>query len=141
MIDFYYWPTPNGWKVSIMLEETGLPYTMKPVNIGAGDQFKPDFMAISPNARMPAIVDHDTPDGSLPVFESGAILIHLAEKSGKLLGPAEERGELRQFGRMNERIFARGEEFRRLGQRTGRRIFGRGRAAGNRLRALGVAGA
>ena len=63
MIDFYYWPTPNGWKVSIMLEETGLPYTLKPVNIGAGDQFKPEFLAISPNARMPAIVDHDTPDG------------------------------------------------------------------------------
>ncbi|MEA2729930.1 MAG: GSH-dependent disulfide-bond oxidoreductase, partial [Acetobacteraceae bacterium] len=66
MIDFYYWPTPNGWKVSIMLEETGLPYTLKPVNIGAGDQFKPDFMAISPNARMPAIVDNDTPEGPLP---------------------------------------------------------------------------
>jgi len=85
MIDFYYWPTPNGWKVSIMLEETGLPYTLKPVDIGAGDQFKPDFMAISPNARMPAIVDHDTPDCPLPVFESGAILIHLAEKSGRFI--------------------------------------------------------
>jgi len=83
MIDFYYWPTPNGWKVSIMLEETGLPYTLKPVDIGAGDQFKPAFLAISPNARMPAIVDHDTPDGPLPVFESGAILLHLAEKSGR----------------------------------------------------------
>ena len=85
MIDFYYWPTPNGWKVSIMLEETGLPYMLKPVNIGAGDQFKPDFMAISPNARMPAIVDHDAPGGPLPVFESGAILIHLAEKSGMFM--------------------------------------------------------
>ena len=85
MIDFYYWPTPNGWKVSIMLEETGLPYTLKPVNIGAGDQFKPAFMAISPNARMPAIVDHDTPDGPMPVFESGAILIHLAEKTGRFM--------------------------------------------------------
>ena len=90
MIDFYYWPTPNGWKVSIMLEETGLPYTLKPVNIGAGDQFKPEFMAISPNARMPAIVDHDTPDGPLPVFESGAILIHLAEKSGRFM-PTDPR--------------------------------------------------
>jgi GSH-dependent disulfide-bond oxidoreductase len=59
MIDFYYWPTPNGWKVSIMLEETGLPYNLVPVNIGKGDQFKPEFMAISPNNRMPAIVDHD----------------------------------------------------------------------------------
>ena len=72
MIDFYYWPTPNGWKVSIMLEETGLPYTLVPVNIGKGDQFKPEFMAISPNNRMPAIVDHDAPDGPLPIFESGA---------------------------------------------------------------------
>jgi GST-like protein len=68
-----------------MLEETGLPYTLKPVDIGAGDQFTPDFMAISPNARMPAIVDHDAPDGPLPVFESGAILIHLAEKSGHFM--------------------------------------------------------
>jgi GSH-dependent disulfide-bond oxidoreductase len=85
VIDFYYWPTPNGWKVSIMLEETSLPYTLKPVDIGAGDQFQPSFMAISPNARMPAIVDHDTPDGSLPVFESGAILVHLAEKSGRFM--------------------------------------------------------
>jgi GST-like protein len=85
MIDLYYWPTPNGWKISIMLEETGLPYTLKPIDIGAGDQFQPDFLAISPNARMPAIVDHDTPDGPTPVFESGAILLHLAEKSGQLM--------------------------------------------------------
>jgi len=91
MIDFYYWPTPNGWKVSIMLEETGLPYTLKPVNIGAGEQFAPAFMAISPNARMPAIVDHDTADGPLPVFESGAILLHLAEKSGRFM-PTTARG-------------------------------------------------
>jgi GST-like protein len=91
MIDFYYWPTPNGWKVAIMLEETGLAYTMQPVDIGAGDQFKPDFMAISPNARMPAIVDHDTPDGVLPVFESGAILVHLAEKSGQFM-PTSRKG-------------------------------------------------
>ena len=83
MIDFYYWPTPNGWKISIMLEETGLPYRMVPVNIGKGDQFKPEFLAISPNNRMPAIVDHDAEDGPLPVFESGAILLHLAEKSGR----------------------------------------------------------
>ncbi len=91
MIDFYYWPTPNGWKVSIMLEETGLAYAMKPVNIGAGDQFNPAFMAISPNARMPAIVDHDTPDGPVSVFESGAILIHLAEKAGQLM-PTTAKG-------------------------------------------------
>ena len=61
MIDFYYWPTPNGWKISIMLEETGLPYTLKPVNIGAGDQFKPDFLAISPNGRMPAPCRYSNP--------------------------------------------------------------------------------
>lgn len=91
MIDLHYWPTPNGWKISIMLEETGLPYRVCPVNIGAGDQFKPDFLAISPNARMPAIVDHDTPDGPLPIFESGPILLHLAEKSGKFM-PTSSRG-------------------------------------------------
>ena len=91
MIEFYYWPTPNGWKVSIMLEETGLPYTLCPLNIGAGDLFKPEFLKISPNARMPAIVDQDTPDGLLPIFESGPILIHLAEKSGRFL-PTSARG-------------------------------------------------
>src|SRR5690242_14448400 len=83
MIDFYYWPTPNGCKVSIMLEETGLGYRMIPVNIGKGDQFKPEFLAISPNNRMPAIVDQGVRDGPLPIFESGAILLHLAEKSGR----------------------------------------------------------
>ena len=72
MIDFYYWPTPNGWKISIMLEECGLEYRTVPVNIGKGDQFKPEFLAISPNNRMPAIVDHDAPtDGPVSVFESG----------------------------------------------------------------------
>ena len=91
MIDFYYWPTPNGWKISIMLEETGLPYTLKPVNIGAGEQFAPAFLEISPNARMPAIVDHDTPDGPLPVFESGAILLHLAEKAERFV-PTSAKG-------------------------------------------------
>ncbi|MGB6287014.1 MAG: glutathione S-transferase N-terminal domain-containing protein, partial [Xanthobacteraceae bacterium] len=90
-IELFYWPTPNGWKVSIMLEETALPYTLKPVNIGAGDQFMPAFMSISPNARMPAIVDHDAPDGPLPVFESGAILTHLAEKSGQFM-PTTAKG-------------------------------------------------
>jgi GSH-dependent disulfide-bond oxidoreductase len=85
MIDFYYWPTPNGWKVAIMLEECGLPYRMIPVNIGKGDQFAPEFLAISPNNRMPAIVDHDDPDAPLPIFESGAILMHLAEKTGRFM--------------------------------------------------------
>ena len=93
MIDLYYWPTPNGWKISIALEEMGLPYTVKYVNIGRGEQFTPEFLAISPNNRMPAIVDHDPPGGGAPisVFESGAILIYLAEKSGKFL-PGDVRG-------------------------------------------------
>lgn len=86
MLDFYYWPTPNGWKVSIMLEECEVPYNLIPVNIGKGDQFKPEFMKISPNNRMPAIVDHDV-EGEEPitVFESGAILYYLAERTGKFI--------------------------------------------------------
>ncbi len=95
MIDFHYWPTPNGWKVAIMLEECGLEYRTRPVNIGRGDQFRPDFLAISPNNRMPAIVDHDPPEafGSEPVsvFESGAILWYLAEKCARFL-PATALG-------------------------------------------------
>lgn len=82
MIDLYYWPTPNGRKISIMLEECGLAYEVKRVDIGAGDQFDPAFLAISPNNRMPAIVDHET---GISVFEGGAILIYLAEKAGMLL--------------------------------------------------------
>jgi GST-like protein len=82
MIELYYWPTPNGQKISIMLEEVALEYEVKPVNIGAGDQFDPEFLRISPNNRMPAIVDTET---DISVFEGGAILIYLAEKSGKLL--------------------------------------------------------
>ncbi len=87
MIDLYYWPTPNGWKISIMLEECGLPYRFVPVNIGKGEQFSPDFLAISPNNRMPAIVDHAPNDEGAPVaiFESGAILLYLAEKTGRFL--------------------------------------------------------
>jgi GSH-dependent disulfide-bond oxidoreductase len=91
MIDFHYWPTPNGWKVSIMLEECGLPYRVVPVNIGLGDQFKPEFLAISPNNRMPAIIDHDSDGEVVSVFESGAILLHLAEKSGRFM-PTSRRG-------------------------------------------------
>ena len=84
MIDLYYAPTPNGWKISIMLEECGLPYNVIPVNLGKGDQFKPEFLKISPNNRMPVIVDHDG-ESELPisVFESGAILMYLGEKSGQ----------------------------------------------------------
>ncbi len=85
MIDFYYAPTPNGWKISIMLEECGLAYNMIPLSLSKGDQFKPAFLAISPNNRMPAIVDHDVEGEPVPVFESGAILIYLAEKAGQFL--------------------------------------------------------
>jgi GST-like protein len=93
-IDLYYWPTPNGWKITIMLEECGLPYKVVPVNISRGDQFKPEFLAIAPNNRMPAIVDHDGP-GSRPIsiFESGAILQYLGRKTGKLY-PKDERGRV-----------------------------------------------
>ncbi len=94
MIDLYYWPTPNGWKISIMLEECGLPYTMVPVNIGKGDQFKPEFLAISPNNRMPAIVDHDVEGEPISVFESGAILLYLAEKTGRFM-PSDQRERIR----------------------------------------------
>ncbi|MGO1720681.1 MAG: glutathione S-transferase N-terminal domain-containing protein, partial [Luteimonas sp.] len=84
MIDFYYWPTPNGHKVTLFLEEAGLKYNVKPVNIGNGDQFEPAFLALSPNNKMPAIVDHEPTDdrGPQSVFESGAILLYLAEKTG-----------------------------------------------------------
>ena len=93
MIELHSWPTPNGWKISIALEEMELPYRMIPVDIGRGAQFEPAFLAISPNGRMPAIVDHDPAGGGAPVavFESGAILIYLAEKCGRLL-PRDLRG-------------------------------------------------
>jgi GST-like protein len=93
MIDLYYWPTPNGHKITMFLEEAGLGYRVIPVNIRAGDQFKPEFLKISPNNKMPAIVDHAPSDGgdAVPVFESGAILVYLSEKTGKLL-PKDLRG-------------------------------------------------
>jgi len=91
-IQLWYWPTPNGWKVSIALEEMALPYEVRPVNIGAGEQFTPEFQAISPNGRMPAIVDPDGPGGApLSIFESGAILQYLGTKSGRFY-PADPRG-------------------------------------------------
>jgi GSH-dependent disulfide-bond oxidoreductase len=88
MIDLYYWTTPNGHKITIFLEEAGLPYRITPVNISKGDQFKPEFLAISPNNRIPAIVDQAPKDGGkqISVFESGAILLYLAEKTGKFIG-------------------------------------------------------
>jgi GST-like protein len=87
MIDLYYWTTPNGHKITIFLEEAAIAYRIVPVNISKGEQFKPGFLAISPNNRMPAIVDHDPKDGGKPisVFESGAILLYLGEKTGKYL--------------------------------------------------------
>ena len=87
MIDLYYWPTPNGWKISIALEEMGLAYKTFPINIGRGDQFTADFQSVSPNARMPAIVDHEPNDGGQPfaLAESGVILRYLAEKSGMFM--------------------------------------------------------
>jgi len=93
MIDLYYWTTPNGHKVTMFLEESGLPYRIHPINIGKGDQFAPDFLAIAANNRIPAIVDHGRADGGAPVslFESGAILLYLAEKTGQFI-PADPRG-------------------------------------------------
>lgn len=91
MIDLHYWPTPNGHKITLFLEEAGLAYTIKPVDIGKGDQFEDDYLRISPNNKMPAIVDHAPADGGAPisVFESGAILLYLANKTGRFLGFAE----------------------------------------------------
>jgi GST-like protein len=95
MIELHYWPTPNGHKITMFLEETGLAYQIRPVNIGRGEQFRPEFLAISPNNRMPAIVDHAPAGGGAPisVFESGAILLYLAEKTGQLI-PSDLRGRV-----------------------------------------------
>ena len=93
-IDLYYWPTPNGWKITIALEEMGLSYAVRLVDISKGEQFDPAFLALSPNNKMPAIVDHDGPGGRpVPVFESGAILQYLGRKTGKLY-PSEERARI-----------------------------------------------
>src|SRR5262249_38934449 len=93
-IDLYYWPTPNGWNVTILLEESSPTYTSVPRDISKGDLFKPQFLAISPNNRMPAIVDHDGPDGApISIFESGAILQYLGRKTGKFY-PRDERGRV-----------------------------------------------
>jgi len=95
VIDLHYWPTPNGHKITLFLEEAGLPYRLVPVNIAKGAQFEPDFLAIAPNNRMPAIVDHAPADGGAPqsVFESGAILLYLAGKTGQFM-PADPRGRV-----------------------------------------------
>src|SRR5467141_3714197 len=92
MFDVYFWTTPNGYKITIMLEELGWKYNVIPVNIGKGEQFKADFLDISPNNRIPALVDHDGPDGKpIAIFESGAILMYLAEKAGGQFMPLDIR--------------------------------------------------
>jgi glutathione S-transferase len=98
-VEVHYWPTPNGHKITIALEEMGLPYEIRPVNIGKGEQFRPEFLAISPNNRMPAIVDPEGPDGRpISVFESGAILQYLGRKSGKFYGRDERnRAEVEEW--------------------------------------------
>ena len=110
MIDLYYWPTPNGHKISLFLEEAGLDYAIKPVDIGKGDQFKPEYLAFSPNNKMPAIIDRAPNGGGAPisVFESGAILLYLANKTGRFLGFAEGADaatQLRQRIVVNEWLF------------------------------------
>jgi GSH-dependent disulfide-bond oxidoreductase len=100
MIELFYWMTPNGHKITMFLEEVGLPYTIVPINIGAGDQFKADFLKIAPNNRIPAIIDHQPSTGDAPisVFESGAILLYLAEKTGKFISTdIRERVEVLQW--------------------------------------------
>ncbi|RED53542.1 glutathione S-transferase N-terminal domain-containing protein [Aestuariispira insulae] len=100
MLDLYYWTTPNGHKITIFLEEAGLPYTIKPVNIGTGEQFEPAFLAIAPNNRIPALVDHEPQDGDGPIslFESGAILQYLARKAGQFGGKTlREETEITQW--------------------------------------------
>ena len=95
MIELYYAPTPNGWKITIMLEECSLPYKLVPVNLGKGDQFKPEFLAISPNNRMPAIIDHKGPGGkNISIFGSGAILLYLGEKTGRFL-PSDPKDRIK----------------------------------------------
>ena len=113
MIDLYTWPTPNGHKIHIMLEECGLPYNVIPIDIGAGDQFKPEFLKISPNNKMPAMVDPDGPDGEpIALFESGAILIYLAEKTGRFL-PSDPR---RRYATLQWLMFQMGSIGPMLGQ-------------------------
>ena len=120
MIDVFSWPTPNGHKIHIMLEECGLPYRAIPVNIGAGDQFKPEFLAISPNNKIPAITDLDGPDGRpISLFESGAILVYLAAKTGRFL-PA---GDLEKFQVLQWLMFQMGGVGPMLGQAHHFRIY------------------
>jgi len=130
MIDLYYWPTPNGKKVTILFEEIGLDYRIVPVNIGRGDQFKDDFLGISPNNRMPAIVDHAPKGGGAPVaiFESGAIMMYVAEKEGKFW-PQETHAKYEvaqwvmwQMANQGPKLGECGH-FRRLGDREGNQSY------------------
>lgn len=119
MIDFYYWPTPNGKKVAIMLAECELPFELKPVNILAGEQFSADFLKISPNNKVPAIVDHDGPDGApFSLFESGAILQYLAEKTGRLL-PDDPGDRYRVLEWLNFQVASVGPMFGQCGHFLG----------------------
>lgn len=120
MIEVFTWPTPNGHKVHVMLEECGLPYHAIPVNIGAGDQFKPDFLAISPNNKIPAITDPDGPDGKpISLFESGAILVYLAGKTGKFL----PKGDRERFEVLQWLMFQMGSVGPMLGQAHHFRLY------------------
>ena len=120
MIEVYSWATPNGHKVHIMLEECGLPYRAIPIDIGAGDQFKPEFLAISPNNKIPAIIDPDGPDGQpISMFESGAILLYLASKTGRFL-PEDTRG---RFQTLEWLMFQMGSIGPMLGQTHHFRIY------------------
>ena len=120
MIDLYTWPTPNGHKIHIMLEECKLPYRVHPVNIGAGDQFAPDFLAISPNNKVPAIVDPQGPDGKpISLFESGAILVYLAAKTGKFM----PKGDRAKFEVLQWLMFQMGGVGPMLGQAHHFRIY------------------
>jgi GST-like protein len=126
MLDLHFWPTPNGKKVTILLEELGLPYRVVPCNIGAGDQFTPEFLAINPNHRMPVLVDHDPAGGGAPisVFESGAIMLYLAEKTGKFI-PSDLRGRTQVMEWLIWQMANQGPKsgecghFRRLGDSQG----------------------
>jgi GST-like protein len=130
MLDLHYWPTPNGKKVTILLEELGLPYTIVPCNIGRGDQFTEDFLRINPNNRMPALVDHAPADGGGPlsVFESGAIMIYLAEKVGRFL-PVDVRGRFEVMQWVMWQMANQGPKtgecghFRRLGDTRGDQTY------------------
>lgn len=144
MIDFYYWPTPNGWKVAILLEELGVEYTMTPVNISKGEQFAPGFLAISPNNRMPAIVDHAPEFGGEPfgVFESGAIMYYLSEKFGRFR-PTDRRLHKEVMEWMFWQVGGQGPMAGQLSHFVnyapeGEREYGKMRYAGEYDRLLGV---